>query len=261
VYHTLEARIREALDSFLARRGVADVNISTERPPNLAMGELATPVAFELAKRLRRAPRQIAREIADELGEIPGVARIETAGAGYVNFFLDRAAVFLGDGVERRRASAGAPRRTTRLSRSSSIPTSIPIRRRTSGTCGMPRWAIPVCAAAAPRRTARGGAKLYRQHGRPGGRRGGWPFRNIEENAGGRGAKRLAAGPRFDYLCWDLYARVSHFYEEDKKRLELRGRDPGGHRSRDTGAAAELAEIVSVAISRVPFAHDGPPWR
>src|SRR3972149_1827406 len=58
------------------------------------MGEAATPVAFELAKRLRRAPRQIAQEIATELAAIPGVTRVETAGAGYVNFFLDRAAYF-----------------------------------------------------------------------------------------------------------------------------------------------------------------------
>ena len=71
MYHTIEARIREALGSFLARRGVADVNVSTERPPNLAMGEVATPVAFELAKRLRRAPRQIAKEIAAELRRYP----------------------------------------------------------------------------------------------------------------------------------------------------------------------------------------------
>ncbi len=60
----------------------------------MALGEVATPIAFELAKRLRRAPRQIAQEIAAELAGIPGVARVELAGAGYVNFFFDRAAFF-----------------------------------------------------------------------------------------------------------------------------------------------------------------------
>ena len=87
-------RIREALNGFLSRRGVSGVSLAIERPPNIAMGEVATPVAFELAKRLRRAPRQIAQEIATELAGIPGVARVEVAGAGYVNFFLDRAAYF-----------------------------------------------------------------------------------------------------------------------------------------------------------------------
>src|SRR3990170_3427835 len=96
MYHIVEARIREALGGFLSRRGAADVSLAIERPPNIAMGEVATPVAFELAKRLRRAPRQIAQEIATELAAIPGVARVEIAGAGYVNFFLDRAAYFAG---------------------------------------------------------------------------------------------------------------------------------------------------------------------
>ena len=108
MYHTVEARIREALGTFLAQRGFADVNISTERPPDLAMGEVATPVAFELAKRLRRAPRQIAKEIADGLGAIPGVDRIETAGAGYVNFFFERPAFFSGTVRGARQAPARA---------------------------------------------------------------------------------------------------------------------------------------------------------
>ena len=95
MYQIVEARIRKALGAFLAKRGVSDITIATQRPPNITLGEVATPIAFELAKRLRRAPRQIAQEIATELAGIPGVARVEIAGAGYVNFFLDRSAYFL----------------------------------------------------------------------------------------------------------------------------------------------------------------------
>src|SRR6185295_16779510 len=94
MYHIVEARIREALSGFLARKGITGISLATERPPNIAMGEVATPVAFELAKRLRRAPRQIAQEIASELSGLQGVARVEVAGAGYVNFFLDRPRYF-----------------------------------------------------------------------------------------------------------------------------------------------------------------------
>ena len=82
MYHIVEARIRAALREFLSRRGIQDVAVVTQRSPNVAMGEVATPIAFELAKRLRRAPRQIAQEIAAEVGAIPGVARVELAGAG-----------------------------------------------------------------------------------------------------------------------------------------------------------------------------------
>src|ERR1700745_595270 len=56
------------------------------------MGEAASPVCFELAKRLKRAPRQIAQEIANSLPSVAGVSRIEVAGAGYLNVFFDRAA-------------------------------------------------------------------------------------------------------------------------------------------------------------------------
>ena len=94
MYHTVEARVRAALTEFLIRRGVTDVPVVIARPPNVSMGEAATPIAFELAKRLRRAPKQIAQEIATELSGIDGVARVEVAAAGYVNFYFDRAAFF-----------------------------------------------------------------------------------------------------------------------------------------------------------------------
>ena len=59
----------------------------------------------------------------------------------------------------------------------------------------------------------------------------------------------LAAEPRFDYLCWDLYARVTVFLAEDKSRLSLRGEILHAIEA-GTGEAAEIAEIVSTAIVR-----------
>jgi arginyl-tRNA synthetase len=144
VYHIVEARIREALAAFLERRGVTGVVIATQRPPNVALGEVATPVAFELAKRLRRAPRQIAQQIATELAGIPGVTRIEIAGAGYVNFFLDRPAFFAAAMIGSKTTStAQTPgrQRPTHRKLSSSTPTSIQTRPRTSATCATPCWA------------------------------------------------------------------------------------------------------------------------
>src|SRR5262249_59890099 len=55
-------------------------------------GELATPVAFALARQLKKAPRAIAEELVTRVGKIDGIERMEVAGAGYVNFYLDRAA-------------------------------------------------------------------------------------------------------------------------------------------------------------------------
>src|SRR6185436_12838344 len=88
------ARIKEALRSSihsLWNIEVADVVLN--QTPKVELGELATPVCFELAKKLKKAPRAAAEELIRSLGEIPGVRKVELAGAGYINFFLNRAVV------------------------------------------------------------------------------------------------------------------------------------------------------------------------
>ncbi|HEU5251319.1 MAG TPA: arginine--tRNA ligase [Thermoanaerobaculia bacterium] len=61
-----------------------------ERPPALAMGDLASPVAFDLAKALRKAPRAIAGDLATTITLPDGVREARVEGGGYLNFFLDR---------------------------------------------------------------------------------------------------------------------------------------------------------------------------
>jgi len=68
--------------------------LAVETPPKTEMGDLAFPFAFELAKVLRKAPRQIAQEIASKIPPLPEVSRFEAAGAGYVNIFFARAPFF-----------------------------------------------------------------------------------------------------------------------------------------------------------------------
>ena len=90
----LRARVREA-----ARRSfnIALDEVSAEVPPKTELGDLAFPVAFELAKRIKaatgekRAPRQIAETLRPALEDIAEVSRVEVAGAGYLNVFYDRA--------------------------------------------------------------------------------------------------------------------------------------------------------------------------
>src|SRR5580704_8213147 len=93
IQQTLLARIQAIL---LAKYDVALTNLVVEQPPSIALGELALPVAFELAKRLRKAPRAIATELAAELTaalpQLEGVDSVEVAGAGYLNIRLDRTA-------------------------------------------------------------------------------------------------------------------------------------------------------------------------
>src|SRR5262249_34655291 len=47
-------------------------------------------VAFDLAKSLRRKPREIAEALLPALARAPGVRKAEVAGGGYLNVFLER---------------------------------------------------------------------------------------------------------------------------------------------------------------------------
>ena len=72
-------------------------NISAETPPKPELGDLAFPVSFELAKILKQrtntkiAPRTLAEQLKEKLQAGDEVARVEVAGAGYLNIFFDRA--------------------------------------------------------------------------------------------------------------------------------------------------------------------------
>src|SRR5205085_1927247 len=79
-----------------AHFGVSDVPaFAIELPPTRALGDLAVPVAFQLARALRKPPKAIAQELAGALGAIPGISRIVAAPNGYLNLYLERPSFIL----------------------------------------------------------------------------------------------------------------------------------------------------------------------
>ncbi|WP_456409669.1 arginine--tRNA ligase [Oceanithermus sp.] len=87
----VKAPLQQAVAQALEALGVDEplpIEIQ-ETPPNQP-GDYGTPVAFRLARLLRKAPPQIAAELAEKMRPPEGVVRVEVAG-GYVNFFLDPA--------------------------------------------------------------------------------------------------------------------------------------------------------------------------
>src|SRR2546422_545220 len=84
-------QLREALAGHIREKYGVELAIVLERPPKIEMGEAASPVCFELAKRLKKAPRLIAQEIANGLPRVKGIAKVEVAGGGYLNAYFDRA--------------------------------------------------------------------------------------------------------------------------------------------------------------------------
>jgi len=245
VVHVLEARIRAALAAHIRQHYNLEVNVVTERPPRIEMGEIATPVCFDLAKRLRRAPRQIAQEIAAHLAPIEGVERVEVAGAGYVNLYFSRAAFLSATVAVAEAEPACAPANAPKC-----IVEHTNINPNKAAHIGHLRNAV--LGDTFVRVLRRAGRRVEVQ--------------NYIDNTGVQVAdvvigfmhiakkspdevRALAAQPKFDYFCWDLYASVTNFYEEDKTRVALRGETlksiEDGH-----GAASEMAGIVAPAIVR-----------
>jgi arginyl-tRNA synthetase len=243
VYRAVEERIRKALRHHIHERYKTDVPIATERPPKLSMGEVASPLCFELAKRLKKPPRGLAQEIANSLKPVPGVARVEVAGAGYLNFFFDRAAFFLGASAEAgREGVAAAP----------DAPKTV-----VEHTAINPNKAAHIGHL---RNAVLGDTfvRLLRHAGRR------VEIQNYIDNTGVQVAdvvlgflnlekksladvQALIAQPRFDYVCWDLYTRVTQFLAEDKARLELRSQTLK-EIEEGRGEAAKMAELVAPAI-------------
>jgi len=243
VYQTLKERLREALARHIRAAYHVEIGVVLERPPKIEMGEAASPVCFELARRLKKAPRILAQEIANTFPKVEGVSRIEVAGAGYLNAYFDRAAFWeaLSDSKTEVSAPAG-----------------------TGGKIIVEHTSINPNKAAhiGHVRNAVLGDTLVRILRHVGHR---VQIQNYIDNTGVQVAdvvigllwmekrtpvsvKMMAMEPHFDYDCWDIYAKATQFFAEDKvnatkMRAEtLRAIEDG------RGEAAEVAEVVADAI-------------
>ena len=93
ILEQITAELTETLRSrVLILFGHAVDRVVLQAPPKLSMGDLAAPIALELAKALKRKPREIAETIANGLSLPQHVARVTIEGAGYLNFHFDRGA-------------------------------------------------------------------------------------------------------------------------------------------------------------------------
>jgi arginyl-tRNA synthetase len=245
VYLTLLKRLRETLASYIREKYEVELSVVLERPPKLEMGEAASPVCFELAKRLKKAPRQIAQEIANSLPKIEGIGRVEVAGAGYLNAFIDRAWFW-----ENARKEAGGSSALLQASeRKKVIVEHTSINPNKAAHIGHLRNAVLGDTM----------VRLLRHTGND------VAVQNYIDNTGVQVAdvviafqqmekkslaevKALAAQKNFDYLCWDLYAKATQFFEEDKVRAgKLRG-DTLKAIETGEGETAEMATVIADAV-------------
>jgi len=247
-------RLRTALRD---KYGIEDLNLVIEQPPEIKFGEYALPLAFELARRLKKAPRKIAEELVTELGPLDGFSGFEIAGAGYINARLERGAAV--------RAIAS----------SSEATASTGVRSLVEHTSINPNKAAHIGHL----RNAVLGDTFVRLL-RAAGQR--VDVQNYIDNTGVQVAdvvvglthlerlnladvRSLVASltvrrERIDYYCWDLYARVSHWYEAADVDLDREDAEKKARRQVRLDALhqleaggndfAQIAELISTAVLR-----------
>jgi arginyl-tRNA synthetase len=263
MYQTLTDRLREALAGHIREKYGVALAIVLERPPKIEMGEAASPVCFELAKRLKRAPRQIAQEIANGLGRVEGIAKVEVAGGGYLNAYFDRGAFWAkvqaeesGEKEKRQRRDAESAEERREGQEAG--------RGKEHGKVIVEHTSINPNKAAhiGHVRNAVLGDTMVRILRHTGSR---VQIQNYIDNTGVQVAdvvigflhmeqrtpinvKMMAMEPKFDYHCWDLYAKATNFFAEDKARAaKLRGETLKSIEE-GKGEDAEVAQVVADAI-------------
>ncbi|HLZ40075.1 MAG TPA: arginine--tRNA ligase, partial [Candidatus Sulfotelmatobacter sp.] len=216
MYRHLEHRLAQRVLECLERRhpGVALPRVVVEQPPKVELGDFAIPI-FPFAKPLRSAPLKIAEAIRAEIGSIEGIAELQVAPPGYLNVKIDRrwmAAALAAD----QKPPAAIPAGKILVEHSSINPNK-------AAHIGHLRNAILGDTF----------VRLLRDAGRE------VDIQNYIDNTGVQVAdvvvgflhiekksrseiEALARQPRFDYYCWDLYARVGQWYAEDKANMQVR---------------------------------------
>ena len=242
MYLELTKRFREALGEHINAKYGLDMGVVTERPPKIEMGEVASPVCFELAKRLKRRPRQIAQEIAASLARIEGIATVEVAGAGYLNAYFERAN-FLWE-VQREVGEAAVPDRAGKI-----IVEHTSINPNKAAHIGHVRNAVLGDTIARVLRHTGGAVQVQNYIDNTGVQVADVVIGFVQmERRNLAQVRELAAQPKFDYLCWDVYARAAQFLGEDKTRAgALRSETlkaiEAGH-----GEIAQMGAVIADAI-------------
>lgn len=253
MYLTLIHRLREALAAHIRKAYGVELSIVLEKPPKLEMGEAASPVCFELATRLKKAPRQIAQEIVASLPKIEGIARVEVAGGGYLNAYFDRSAFWQ---VVWDEANSGPPQKADataaeagRQRRRRVIVEHTSINPNKAAHIGHLRNAVLGDTMVRLLRHTEHEVLIQNYIDNTGVQVADVviAFQHMEKKSLGE-VKNLAAQPEFDYLCWDLYAKATQFFEENSARATtLRGETLKAIEE-GKGETAEIAAVIADAI-------------
>lgn len=237
---------KSLLRKISERYAVGYDSLNFALPPRIELGELALPIAFELARKVKRAPLEIARELASDAEKIQGIWKADVAGKGYLNFHIDRDAFTcqLAESIEQQKFG--------RVSEPEDFGKII-----VEHTNINPNKAAHIGHL---RNASLGDSfvRCLRFLGHE------VEVQNYLDNTGVQvadvvvGLERMLGKTldeisqtegKFDYYCWDVYAQVNEFYQKsDENRkwrsLTLQAIEAGGNNT------AELAQYVAMRIAK-----------
>jgi arginyl-tRNA synthetase len=245
LYRHFQQQLADRVRAHLRETYDIDLDpVVIEQPPKVELGEFALPLSFELAKRLRKAPRKIAEEIVNGIGPIEGFEKLEVAGAGYINAHLNRAAAAVALAAGDEQPQLPGVEGKILVEHTSINPNK-------AAHIGHLRNAILGDTFVRLLRAARRTVAVQNYIDNTGVQVADVVvgFRELEHKNKQDIEQLARREPRFDYLCWDLYARVSQWYQEDEANLRKRGETLHAI-EQGSDESADIAEIISTAVLR-----------
>jgi arginyl-tRNA synthetase len=242
VFHHLEKRVQNAFRSLVSAQFGLEADIAIEQPKQSSFGELALPVAFQLAKSLRQPPRKVAADLVAAAPQISGVAALEIAGNGYINVRFDRGSY--GHALLTGEDEVVEPNALKTIVEHTNINPN------KAAHIGHLRNAILGDTFVRMLRARGERVEVQNYIDNTGVQVAdvvvGFHF--LEKKTPAEVAELIRGeDERFDYLCWDLYARTSQYYKDNPESLEWRASTLHAIEANE-GALAELAHLVADAI-------------
>jgi len=242
MFRALKIQLTGALKAEIARQFGIDHDPVAEVPPRRTLGDLAFPAPLHLAKSLRQKPRDIATALAAGWRLPAGVRELRVEGAGYLNLFFERS--HFAAGLLSQPVFAEPSRNTAKADKVIVEHTNINpnkaahighVRNAVLGDLlvrGLRAQGVPVEVQNYIDDTGVQVADVV------------VGFVDIEHLSV---AEVAAVREPFDYRCWDVYAKVGKWYEEDPERQKLR-RETLHELESGVGERAEMGRLVARRI-------------
>ena len=244
ILESINEQLTETIKSrVLALFGHAVDRIVLQPPPKLSMGDLATPVALELAKVLKRKPREIAEQLANGMTLPMFVASVSVEGAGYLNFRFDRGAFT----AQHFRMVMASPR----PSGERVIVEHTNINPNKAAHIGHLRNSVLGDTYVRCSKWLGDHVETQNYIDDTGVQVADVvvAFERLEKKSVADVQQLIETHPRFDYLCWDLYSRMAQYYADHPEAQEWRKETL--HRiEKQEGDTSKLATTLARAIVR-----------